>query len=73
MDDEAGEHYIPLRFEFKADPIVEREKCVKPSEINEAIEGGHRFRQTAFGISHEMANAIYDLLRKKHTVFGNNL
>jgi len=52
------EFYVPLNFEWKLDDPSEWHKAVKAWEINKALGTGHRFRQTSFGISSEMAKAI---------------
>ena len=53
--------------EYAADPVAEPDKCVRASEINKAISGSYRFRQTAFGITTEMADESEKLLEAKHS------
>lgn len=66
-EDAGEEHFVRLEMKYKADPVTEKEKCVTASEINRAISGSYRFRQTAFGISSEMADEIESLLKEKHS------
>jgi len=65
--DPGEEHFIPLRLDFRADPIEEPQKCVAAWEINRALGTTHSFRGTAFSISKEMAETIIRLLREKHS------
>ena len=62
------EHFVRLKMEYKADPIVEPQKCVAAWEINKAVSGSYRFRQTTFGITTEMADEIERLLKEKHAL-----
>ncbi len=59
------EHYIPLRFELKADPLQDPQQCLPAWEINRALGTTYTFRQTAFRISKGMADTITTLLRQK--------
>jgi hypothetical protein len=65
--DPGEEHFVALKMEYKADPVHEPLKCVRASEINKAVSGSYRFRQTAFAITVEMAEEIERLLKEKHT------
>ena len=59
--DKDGEYYVELEFEWKIDPDTEPDQAVKAWEINEKLKSGHRFRQTVFSISREMADTIKEL------------
>jgi hypothetical protein len=61
-----AQHYVGLHFELKADPDTERDKCVPAWEINQALGISHHFRQTRFAITREMADKIFELMRKRH-------
>jgi len=63
--DKNEEYYIKLRFDWKIDPDVEADRAVKAWEINNELKSGHRFRQTVFSISKEMAEVIKKLCRLK--------
>lgn len=65
-EDAGAEHYVKLDMQFKADPVLEPEKCVSAWEINKAVSGSYRFRQTAFSVTMEMADEIERLLKEKH-------
>jgi hypothetical protein len=52
------EFYVPLQFEWKLDNTSDWHLAVKAWEINKALGTGHRFRQTSFGVSEDMAKAI---------------
>jgi hypothetical protein len=65
------QHYVGLRFDFKADPYTERDKCVPAWEINQALGISHKFRQTRFAITREMADKILELMRKRHPAPAN--
>jgi hypothetical protein len=65
--DTGEEHFVPLKFEIKADPAEERDKCVPAWEINKIAKASYRFRQTAFSISKELGDIIEKLLREKHS------
>lgn len=60
------EFFVPLQFEWKLDDSKEWHRAVKAWEINTKLGTGHRFRQTAFSISSEMADAIDELWLKKN-------
>lgn len=59
------EFFIPLKIEWKIDPISEQKMAVAAWEINEKMQSGHRFRLTVFSISEDMANVIDDLRKEK--------
>mgnify|MGYP000853282060 CR=1 FL=1 len=59
------EFFVPLDFEWKLGSPGEWEKAVRAWEINGALGTGHRFRQTSFGVSKEMADTIDKLWLKK--------
>ena len=59
------EHYVKLDMPCAADPVLEPEKCVAAWEINKAVGGSYRFRQTAFAITTKMADEIERLLKEK--------
>jgi hypothetical protein len=61
-DDEV---YIQLQFDWKVDPINERGKAVKISEINRELGTGHSFPQTVFLIDEEVAAIIKKLALEK--------
>ena len=63
--DPEAEYYVPLDFVWKLGSQSEWGKAVRAREINNALGTGHRFRQTAFSISTEMANSIDELWLKK--------
>jgi len=65
-NDPGAEHFVRLKIEYAADPVSEPQKCVRASEINQAVSASYRFRQTAFSITAEMADAIEALLKSKH-------
>ncbi len=53
------ENFVPLKFEWAL--VNEKDwndQAIRPWEINGRLNSGHRFRQTAFSISQEMADAI---------------
>ena len=61
-DDLGEEYYVPLDFEWALkDPTEWQHRAVKAGQINQKLNSGHRFRQTAFSISEEMAKAIDEL------------
>jgi hypothetical protein len=60
-----GEHFVPLDLEFQMDPATEPELCIKAWEINQACKSSHRFRQTAFRISEDVAKQISGMAAAK--------
>lgn len=60
------EYYIPLKLEWALENSNEwYAKAPAAWEINRALGSGHRFRQTAFEISREMADAINQIAKQK--------
>ena len=58
-DGDAGqEYYVPLRFEWSLPDQAHWDSAPKAWEINSRMDTGHRFRQTVFEISKEMADEI---------------
>lgn len=57
------EFYIPLSFDWAINPTNTSQGSVAAWEINAELKSGHRFRQTVFSITKEMADVI-DTLRK---------
>lgn len=65
--DPAGEHYVPLQFDFLANPDTDRDRCIPAWEINKRAETSHKFRQTAFRISNGLSKTIEDLIQDRRT------
>ena len=65
--DSDEEYYVPLKFEWKIDPITESSKAIKAWEINQKLKSGYKFRQTVFSISSDMAKAINDINKEKNS------
>jgi len=61
------EYYLPLKLDWKLDDRQEWNRAVKAWEINQKLNKGYRFRQTAFGIPKEMGQAIDDLWKEHNT------
>jgi hypothetical protein len=61
------EFFVPLKFSWKLDNKADWGRSVKAWEINKALGEGNRFRQTCFGMSKEMADAINQLWVSKNT------
>jgi hypothetical protein len=59
------EFFIPLKLEWKVDPVTETNMAIAAWEINERMQSGYRFRQTIFSITEDMAFAINKLRREK--------
>ncbi len=64
-DDADEEYYVPLNFSWAVDQANWNEYAVCAWEINAALDAGHRFRQTVFSVSHEMAEAIDAIFLEK--------
>ena len=62
------EFYIELDFEWAQPKENWNEEAIPAWEINSKLNTGHRFRQTAFTISDDMAQAIDEIARKKRAV-----
>lgn len=56
------EHYVPLKFDPPVDPADPFRRAVPAYAVNEKLQTSHRFRQTAFRITADMAKAIEELL-----------
>ncbi len=69
-DDKDEEYYVPLKFRWALpDETLWDQTAPKAWEINGRCNSGHRFRQTAFSISEEMADAIDSIAGTKGLVF----
>ena len=66
--DEGEEYYIPLDFEWAVTPDEWDTKAVPAWKINSRLNAGHRFRQTVFSVTEEMAKAIDMIAKEKKTV-----
>lgn len=65
-EDEYGEFYVPLEIDWKLEDETEwPDKAPKAWEINHEMKSGHRFRQTVFSISKEMAEAIDKIAKRR--------
>lgn len=69
-DDIDEEHYIPLDFEWAVARGDWDEKAVPASAINSRLNAGHRFRQTVFTVSEEVAQAI-DAIAQEREAAGH--
>jgi hypothetical protein len=63
--DAEAEFFVPLEFDWMLGSQGEWEQAVRAREVNQALGTGHRFRQTSFGVSKKMADAIDELWLKK--------
>ena len=63
--DKDEEFYVPLALEWKLDDPKTWDRAVKAWEINQKLNSGHCFRQTAFAISDDMAATI-DTIWQQH-------
>lgn len=61
------EFYVPLDFEWALAPSDWDEMAVPAWEINSRLNTGHRFRQTVFTVSDEMARAIDTIAEARKT------
>lgn len=60
------EFYVPLEFEWALSKEEEWGNLAPTArDINQTLQTGHRFRQTVFSISEEMADAIDRIAKKK--------
>ena len=65
-DDNSEEFYVPLEMEWKLEDEDKWEaKAPKARDINQKMNTGHRFRQSAFSISEQMAKAIDEIAKEK--------
>lgn len=62
------EFYVPLEFEWAVDENDWDRHAIRAWEINSRLNSGHRFRQTVFTVSEEMARAIDELAEEKMNV-----
>ena len=59
-------YYVPLKFEWAlTDESEWNAKAPNAWEINRRLGTGHRFRQTVFGISREMAEVIDGIFNER--------
>lgn len=66
--DVGEEFFIPLEFSWKLENPSDWARAVKAWEINNALGTGHKFRQTSFAVSKEMADTIDELWAKKQLI-----
>lgn len=59
------EFYVPLQFDWAVDQGDWSEQAITAKQINRRLNSGHRFRQTVFAISDEMAQAIDQLAAER--------
>ena len=59
------EHYIPLKFEWAYGQDEWQSKVPTAREINQRLMSGHRFRQSVFSISKNMADTIDAIAEEK--------
>lgn len=62
--DTEEEFYVPLNLEWKLEDPQTWDRAVKAWEINQRLNTGHCFRQTAFAISDQMVEAIEAIWRE---------
>jgi len=62
--DKEEEFNIPLNFDWVLKEKSSWNKAVSAGEINKKLNRGYRFRQTAFSISQELAQAIDDIWKE---------
>ena len=63
--DEDEEFYVPLEFDWAFDEGEWNTRAPKAWEINNKWNSSHRFRQTAFAITEEMADAIDSIVNER--------
>ncbi len=63
--DENKEFYVPLEFDWALDES-EWDRAPKAWEINKQCNSSHRFRQTVFAITRDMADAIDSIFAEKN-------
>lgn len=69
--DENEEFFIPLKFRWAlSDECQWDVKTPKSWEINEKCNSSHKFRQTVFAITQDMADAIDSIAKEKGISFG---
>lgn len=64
-NDPEEEFYVPLDFDWAVPQEEWGKKAVRPSEINSRLNTGHRFRQTTFAVSEQMAKVIDEIAKGK--------
>ena len=64
-DHEGEEFFVPLDFEWKLEENEWDTKAPMAWEINGKLNSGHRFRNTVFNISKDMAEAIDSIFKSK--------
>ena len=64
------EFYVPLDYEWAVSREDWDKKAVSAREINARLSSGHRFRQTVFSISEDMAQAIDNIAEEKTAANG---
>ena len=62
-----NEYYVPLNFEWAIARCDWQQKAVKAWQINALLNAGHKFRNTVFTVSEEMAQAI-DTIAEENNV-----
>ena len=68
--DKDAEFFVPLKFDWAVDESQWDAKVPKAWEINKRLNSSHRFRQTVFAITEDMANAIDCIAKKKSVSTG---
>jgi len=64
-NDPEEEFYVPLDFDWAVPQEEWGKKAVPPSEINSRLNTGHKFRQTTFAVSEQMAKVIDEIAKGK--------
>lgn len=59
------EYFVPLKFDWALPNQTEWNKAPKAWEINGRLDASHRFRQTVFNASPEMAKAIQEIWKER--------
>jgi len=62
------ECFVPLAFDWKLDNPEDWSRAVRAWEINNELGTGHKFRQTSFGVSAEMARTIDSIWETKNSI-----
>ena len=68
--DEDEEFFVPLKFSWVVDENQWDAKAPEAWEINMKLDSGHRFRQTVFAITKDMADAIDSIAKEKGASIG---
>jgi hypothetical protein len=61
------EHYVPVKWETKVDPLKSPEKAIAAWEINSQFKTGYSFRTTRLEIPKKVARFIADKLKERAT------